>query len=459
MIVTRTLRANVPPELAPICKAMGFVRADLWRRMGGLGTVGKDVREVRGELLPLHANLPVDGTIRNTTTLDVIQSVYTFRAAAMVKVRQAIAKRTKDQAECKRLYGLLRGGNWTSDPFLHRQMRKHFRHGRSQVANQFMVRSDKFTIRVEAGKLVIRLTIAKKYGHDIDLVTTTNGKNVDLAGKNLRICVKDGFTEIHYAVEKGPGRAHGDQVIGVDKGYTEALTDSDGEHHGPAFGDVMTAYSDQASATGKARNKLHAIEKKHRAAGRIAKADRIVANNLGRVKLNARRERTQKRIRTVAFQAVHAVVDKAAVVASEDLTSQFASKHQWARFNRRMSGWAKGVLADALDSVCTQREASHVLVSAAYTSQIDSTTGLLEGTRVGERFYRVNGDVMHADHNAALNVLARIDDPEIERFTPFAKVKAISLARSPGATERQGLESVARPSSAEKSYAQVRAAI
>jgi len=118
-----------------------------------------------------------------------------------------------------------------------------------------------------------------------------------------------------------------------------------------------------------------------------------------------------------------------------------------------------GVLAYAIDSVSTQREASHVLVNAAYTSQIDSTTGLLEGKRVGERFYRVNGDVMQADHNAALNVLARIDDPEIERFTPFAKVKAILLARSPGATERQGLESVARPSSAEKSYAQVRAAI
>ena len=32
---------------------------------------------------------------------------------------------------------------------------------------------------------------------------------------------------------------------------------------------------------------------------------------------------------------------------------------------------------------------------------------LLKGKRVGDKFYRGNGDVLQADHNAALNVLAR----------------------------------------------------
>jgi hypothetical protein len=32
-----------------------------------------------------------------------------------------------------------------------------------------------------------------------------------------------------------------------------------------------------------------------------------------------------------------------------------------------------------LDSVSTQRKAKHVLVNSAYTSQMDSTTGLLQG--------------------------------------------------------------------------------
>lgn len=32
--------------------------------------------------------------------------------------------------------------------------------------------------------------------------------------------------------DKGDGREHGDQVVGVDKGDTEALVDSDGTAHG-----------------------------------------------------------------------------------------------------------------------------------------------------------------------------------------------------------------------------------
>jgi hypothetical protein len=39
------------------------------------------------------------------------------------------------------------------------------------------------------------------------------------------------------------------------------------------------------------------------------------------VKLQARRERTKQRLRTIAYQSAHTIVDKAAVVGSEDLTS------------------------------------------------------------------------------------------------------------------------------------------
>ena len=62
---------------------------------------------------------------------------------------------------------------------------------------------------------------------------------------------------------------------------------------------------------------------------------------------------------------------------------------------------------------------------------MDSTTGLLQGKRVGDKFYRENGDVLQADHNAALNVRAKLDDPEISRYTPYRLVRLILLARSP----------------------------
>ncbi|EQD71676.1 hypothetical protein B1A_05677, partial [mine drainage metagenome] len=54
-------------------------------------------------------------------------------------------------------------------------------------------------------RLVVVIAIAAKYGQPIRLITTTNGKNVDLSGKNLRIIVKDDVTEIHYAFNKPPG--------------------------------------------------------------------------------------------------------------------------------------------------------------------------------------------------------------------------------------------------------------
>ena len=205
---------------------------------------------------------------------------------------------------------------------------------------------------------------------------------------------------------------------------------------------------------------------KHRKNGNKAKAGRIRKHNLGARKVAARRERAQKHLRTIAFQTAHGVVDKAAVVVSEDLASPIANKQPWKKFNRRMSSWAKGVLAEALDSVCTQRQARHYLVNGAYTSQMDSATGLLEGKRVGDKFYRANGDELHsssgtmesqavlqADHNAALNVLARLDATDITRFTPYRDVRQILLARSPAplSVNRLELGAQARQPSADKS--------
>lgn len=442
MKVTRTLIANTPLELTKICQLMGFVRADIWRRFGGLQNVGKNANAIRTQITKeaYYTNLPVDGTIRSETTKDIVNDILAYKAAALVKVKKAIATRTTDESERKQLFTTLKSDNWLSNHFLHRQMRKHFKHGKSHTNNQFIVRSDKYSTAIVNGFLTITILIAKKYGSNLVLTTNSSGKNVKLTNSNLRIIVKNGYTEIHYATEKVKNRDCGTKVIGIDKGYTEAFMDSDGVAHGLNFGKVLTAFSDKNSATMEKRNKLHALEKKHRKAGKTAKADRIKLNNLGRVKLNNRKQETKAKIRTIAFTAAHAIVDKASVVVSEDLTFAIESKHQWKQFNRKMSAWAKGVLAEALDSVCLQREAEHCLVNCAYTSQMDSLTGLLEGKRVGDKFYRVNGDVLQADFNAALNVLARRDDPDITRFMTYKTVRQILLARSPAQLRVNRLE-------------------
>jgi len=442
MRVTRILLADSPPELAAVCKMTGYLRADIWRRYGAFANVGESASALRTDIVKkkLYDTLPIDGTLRAETSKDIVNDIMTYKAAAKARVRQAIAKRTGDEQERRRLYALLKCDQWLSDPYLHRMMRKHFRHGRSTVSNQFVVRSDRFTTEVINNKLTITIKIAKKYGRDITLTTTSNGKNVNLVGTNLRIIKREDHTEIHYVTTKAKGRACGVSVVGVDKGYTEALTDSDGQHHGEQFGIVMTEYSDKVAKVGKQRNKLYALEKKLRLAGKTVKSDRVMTHNLGRKKSQALKATTRERLRNIAFQAAHSVVDKAAVVVSEDLTAVMAKKHQWRRFNRRMNAWAKGSLAQALDSVTKQRSAKHILVNGAYTSQMDSVTGLLEGKRMGDKFYRTNGDVLQADHNAALNVLARLNDREISRFTSYLKVRSILLARSPAQLSVNRLE-------------------
>ena len=48
---------------------------------------------------------------------------------------------------------------------------------------------------------------------------------------------------------------------------------------------------------------------------------------------------------------------------------------------------------------------------------------------MGDKFYHENGDVSHADTNAAVNIKHRVDDTEISLYTPYKEVKKILLNR------------------------------
>jgi transposase len=46
-------------------------------------------------------------------------------------------------------------------------------------------------------------------------------------------------------------------------------------------------------------------------------------------------------------------------------------------------------------------------VSPAYTSQIDSRTGLKDGKRIKGKYVGKDGKVLHADYNASINIAIR----------------------------------------------------
>jgi IS605 OrfB family transposase len=220
-------------------------------------------------------------------------------------------------------------------------------------------------------------------------------------------------------------------TVGVDKGYTEVLTDCDGNHHGTRLGLLLTAESDHRKAKGRARARLRSVANNARQRGDHAKADRIHRHNLGTLKRERRRARWEAMVRTETFTAVHRVVDKAAVVVAEDLSKSFTGRKPLGKnTNRRLAAWTKGVTAEALKNVSERRGSALTLVNAAYTSQVVPCCNGF-GRRSGDRLHCTRcGVVWHADHAGAINVRQRLGDPDITLHTPYQRVRQILLERA-----------------------------
>jgi transposase len=247
------------------------------------------------------------------------------------------------------------------------------------------------------------------------------------------LIIRQGKIEVHYQQDVEVLQSCGDQVVGIDKGYTEAFVDSDNARYGEGLGDLISKESDRLNQKYRNRNKLRTIARK-----KPHKRAAIEKNNLGRQKLDKRQDIQVAKLRTLIFTATHRLIDKAGMVVAEDLTSPIASKTNYGKnTNRRLNQWVKGILAEALETISKRRCSSLHLINAAYTSQMDSfNQGLLTGTRRGDKFYRENGEVVQADYNAARNILARLDDQEMGRWMNFKKVKSILQER----TDRYRLE-------------------
>jgi IS605 OrfB family transposase len=397
-------------------KRLGVIRSEVWQRFGSVNGVGLRDRTIRDAWIKEGRQFNVPANAWKQTLADAIGDIKANREAAKVKVKQAIRRRTKESAEQKRLYTLLKSDNYTEDNYLSRVMRHACRRGHNHTHNQINVRSDDYTVFTLKNKVWLKIPSLIK-GKRITIPLSTN-----VAPKgNLRLILRNDNVEVHYAVEVIKTNDCGTQIIGVDKGFTEALTDSDGVHHGVNLGDVLSKESDRLKLKYQRRYKLQAIAKKK---------PHVTKHNLGRKKLDKQAVKHQSAVRTIVHEAVNAVVDKAAVMVCEDLTSPISGKKFSKNVSRRLSAWTKGVIAQAIENVSHRRGSTVIHVNAAYTSQMDSRNGTLSGKRSGDKFYCEDGVVLQADMNAARNVLARSQDHEIGLWTPYQQVKSILLKRT-----------------------------
>jgi len=422
---SRDLTTSKYERLEEIARLLGVLRSEVWNEYGSLKGVGVRDRHIRDEWLQSGKDFgPLPARLWKETLRDVVADIKAYREAAKEKVKRAIRDRTENDGERKRLYTLLKRDEWLEDSFLRRQMRKHFKHGHTSVRNQIVLDPCSYKAFVFSGKAWIDVMSLVPRGRIAIQLNTTREPS-----GTLRLILRDGIVAVHYAVDEQSAcsvRPCGTATIGVDKGYTEALTDSDDEQHGKRLGALLSAESDYLKTKYQRRSKLHAV-----ARAKPHKAQVIYENNLGRKKLNERRRKHTANVKDVIHKAVHAVVDKASTVVAEDLSwSTSSSKRLSKNTKRRLSGWVKGILALALTNVSRRRGATLRMVSAAYTSQTDSRYGILLGERRGDLFHCFDGEVLQADYNAARNVLARLHDPEIGRFTPYREIKRILQKRT-----------------------------
>ena len=415
-------------------RRLGRVRSEVWQRFGSVrGAVLRD-RQVRDQWLAdgCARRFGVPANAWKETLRDAMADIAANREAAKVRVRRVILRRDVDPVERKRLLTMLKADRWAEDPYLSRLMRRHWRRGRNLTHNQVVVRADKVRTHtlVDGGNVWLAVPgLEPREPIMVPLSTTVAPSGT------LRLILRGGRVEVHYQVDAvdvpSSRRPCGGRDIGVDKGYTEALVDSDGGRHGINLGGLLTAESDRLKQRNRCRAKLRSIANNAALRGDHAKAARIKANNLGTLKRDRQAARHRALIRTEVVTAVHAVVDNAKVVVAEDLTKTFAGRKKLGRnMNRRLAAWTKGVTAEALQNVSQRRGSALVLVNAAYTSQACPRCGGLS-RRDGDRLHCTScGVVWQADHAAAINVLRRHGDPDITLHTTHKRVKEILQARA-----------------------------
>lgn len=194
---SKNLASGKYNRLSEIARRLGQIRTEVWQRFGSIQGVGLTHRQIRDSWLAEGREFDVPARLWKETLRDTFTDIQTYREAAKVKVRKAIAKRTKDNGERKRLYAWLKYDRWLEDNFLHRQMRKHCKHGKTEVNDQIILDTGCYTTFEHNGQAWVKV-MGLERGQRIAIPLNTN---VPPTG-TLRLILRAGLVEVHYPVDE-----------------------------------------------------------------------------------------------------------------------------------------------------------------------------------------------------------------------------------------------------------------
>ncbi|WP_424097552.1 zinc ribbon domain-containing protein [Moorena producens] len=453
---------SVELELLSTMKKLGVVRSESYNKLGSISHWGLDWKKAYPEVRSFRTpeSLGVPSKLMEWTVSDVAKAITAQQAACTEAVIKKVYKRfpgKENQRVRKDICKQLKTLAFLDNSLLHRLVRKEFQRGHSWVKNQIVYQQGGYSSK--------RLS---RYTYQLELAGLRRGKrnriivrsNRKIKGQ-IRLIYNNriqGF-EIHFLVDHGTVEIPTERrAIGVDKGYTEAFYDSEGQAHGKDLGKLATKKSVRVAwpfghricAKNRNRGKLWAV---HRKLEKIdpAKSARILKNNLSRKTENHRYRKNQSEITAIIGAASKSVFNgeslkvftvREAWPTASDLTQPIKNKRQSKAMSRKLNSWMKGEMRDSLQKWANWTGSVVTEVQPSYTSQIDSATGTLLGKRNGDSFTRFDGVVLQADYNAAKNIKDRGTDFEISRYMNKTEVQAVLLRRTARFLEGMGLSMV-----------------
>ncbi|MEM9925180.1 MAG: hypothetical protein AAF915_15745 [Cyanobacteria bacterium P01_D01_bin.50] len=444
-----------PDQLISIADRQGQCRAVTYNKLGSLqgwGIHWKSADKTVRQLCPSQEELP--GKLREWAVNDCFKAISAQQEAAIVFIRRNIwrkyptttqektrkqwyteqvdvlGKKSKkedreriweqalvlypaDEIETRRnfLFGLLYK-HPTKDPELHHIFRKYYVPGHTFVINQIVYQDQGY-----------KATRLKRNLVQLDVQGLLRAQKIQLIircqripTKQIRVILtKEGEYEVHttFTDKIVVSADKPKKKVGLDKGYTEGFYSSDETVIAPKLGETLTRKTALSNKKNKNRNRLFQHAQKH---PNSKKSSNIKACNLGTHKKNRRLKKDKATIRCMIRKDLYAYITQPTLIIAEDLSRPIPGKKMAKSLNRRLNQWMKGELQDSLTAIGRKTGSTVALVNCAYTSQMDSQTGTLLGSRKGDRFIRFTGDVLQSDYNASCNIRARHNDPRIQLY-------------------------------------------
>ncbi|MBE3564008.1 MAG: transposase [Hydrogenibacillus schlegelii] len=319
--------------------------------------------------------------------------------------------------------------------WLRRQVRRRLTRPRVKIARSMMLDAEMYASFTRTMKndrerqFVGIMTLEPKRRVVIPLA------GVHAISGNIRIVLaEDRRVEVHVVddvVAAPPAPNPGPDEAAFDFGITEVMTDETGVKYGETYGRVLQEMSETLLRKSQRRQKLWTLYRKSLETD-PARARRIRRHNLGTAKQTRRHRRFRRRLENEINHAFNRffAARRPKVIAIEDL-GLLSGKAKSKGLSRKVTLWTRSALRERAEFKTAVYGSSVEPVNAAYSSQTCPVCGFVDAkNRNGDRFHCQNcGFTGDADHVAAMNILARLHDPEIRRSTPKEKVLAILKQR------------------------------